>query len=423
LSDEWEPRALAVAESLTTRFPDDPRALMTLSKARFAIGDWPGAASALQRAIALDSAGAATTTSGCQLCQDYSQLAEVYLWWDSLPAAARTARSYLEAKPDAWQPLYQLALVAARLGDSASAYAYFRRMSSTGGDNRHLKLRLDITLGAYDGMEPTVRELLASPWEHERGLGADALLLTLRNEGRLRDAMKFHRTGKLQGYPAIQRGRNDIDEAILALERGDPRTAAAAFHTLARQNVSQWSAGYQARVRTWNATLEGMALGAAGDTLGVRLLADSVEKWGLRSAYGRDRKAHHYLRGLALVAAHRDADAVPEFTAAIHSRTLGFTRVNYDLARALLRLGRPREAVAILQAALRGEVDASNLYITRTELHELLAQAFDAAGQTDSAAVHYRAVAKAWRRADPEFHARRELATAWLDRHTLQASH
>jgi thioredoxin-like negative regulator of GroEL len=88
--------------------------------------------------------------------------------------------------------------------------------------------------------------------------------------------------------------------------------------------------------------------------------------------------------------------------------------VNYELARALLRVGRPTEAVATLQSSLRGEVDASNLYITRTDLHELLADAFYAAGQTDSAAAHYRAVATAWRRADPMYHARRARALARL---------
>ena len=83
--------------------------------------------------------------------------------------------------------------------------------------------------------------------------------------------------------------------------------------------------------------------------------------------------------------------------------------MNLELARVLLRLDRPAEAVSILQPALRGEIDASNLYVTRTELHELLAESFARAGQADSAAAHYRAVVKAWRRADLEvwYHAER----------------
>ena len=65
----------------------------------------------------------------------------------------------------------------------------------------------------------------------------------------------------------------------------------------------------------------------------------------------------------------------------------------------------------------RGEIDASNLYITRTDLHELLAQAFDAAGHRDSAAAHYKAVLTAWRRADPVYQGRRARAAEWLSRY------
>ena len=424
LVDEGEPLALAVAESLTTRYPDDPRALSALARARWLYGDWSGAASAIERAIALDSIGEPRGRPTCQLCQDYAQLAEVYLWADSLAAVDRTMRRYLEVRRDS-HPWYVLALNAARLGDIASAHQAYQRMYvESGGDKPHVSLRLNLLLDDYDAVERDAQPLLASSWAYEWGVGADAYLIALRNEGRLREAVQFHLTGTLPGLPkpAVSRTPNDFDEGILAFERGKPRAAATVFATKARENVSQWSPAYQARVRTWNSTLQGMALAAAGDTAAVRPLIDSIVQWGSRSAYGRDRRAHHYLRGLMHVAARHDDDAVREFRLAMHSPNLGFTRVNYELARALLRLGRPNEAVAALQSSLRGDVDASNLYITRTELHELLAQAFDAAGRSDSAAVHYRTVLKAWKRADPEFRARRQLASAWLDRHALQAS-
>jgi tetratricopeptide (TPR) repeat protein len=166
-----------------------------------------------------------------------------------------------------------------------------------------------------------------------------------------------------------------------------------------------------------------MALAAAGDTPGVRALADSVERWGNASAFGRDRRVHHYLRGLVLAASGRHEDAVRAYREAVYSPTLGFTRVNYEMARSLLQLNRPAEAVAILQPALRGEIDASNLYITRTELHELLGESFTRAGQPDSAAAHYRAVVKAWQRADPAFHARRNRAATSLARLMAAANH
>jgi hypothetical protein len=52
-----------------------------------------------------------------------------------------------------------------------------------------------------------------------------------------------------------------------------------------------------------------------------------------------------------------------------------------------------------VRAALRDGIDGSNLYITRTELHELLAQLFEANGARDSASAHYAIVERAWRSA------------------------
>lgn len=55
-------------------------------------------------------------------------------------------------------------------------------------------------------------------------------------------------------------------------------------------------------------------------------------------------------------------------------------------------------------------LDASNLYVNRVEVHELLARAWDDAGVRDSAAAHYAVVAKAWANADSAFAARRDVA-------------
>lgn len=410
-----EPEGLTVAESLGARYPDDPRAQATLGRARWTIGDWAGSAQAIERAIALDSASDSKSSPVCHLCDDYEALAETYVWWDSLSAAARTEERFFKSRPDDGRRWYRLAFISARMGDGDAAHSAFRRsVAAGGGDRARSKPRIDLTLGDYEAVEQDARLLLSSSAPPEWADGLNLLLLALRNEGRLRDAIELHQTGWLAGFPAVPASPNDFDAGILNLERGDARAAAAVFHAKARRLPTHSAPGYRARIRTWNATLEAMALAAAGDTSGVRALIDTVEQWGSRSAYGRDRKAHHYLRGLMFTAQRRDEEAVREFQAAIHSPNLGFTRVNYELARALLRVGRPAEAVGTLQSSLRGEIDASNLYVTRTDLHELLAQAFDGAGQRDSAAAHYRAVVSAWRRADARYESRRDRAAAWL---------
>ena len=109
-------------------------------------------------------------------------------------------------------------------------------------------------------------------------------------------------------------------------------------------------------------------------------------------------------RGLAaaLAAQFRTDEA---FLAALGARRLPDPTTAGDFCRRFTP-----EAVEALQAAY----DASNLYITRTELHELLAQTFDEVGQPDSAVAHYRAVVQAWQQADTRFMPRRLAAEARL---------
>ena len=84
----------------------------------------------------------------------------------------------------------------------------------------------------------------------------------------------------------------------------------------------------------------------------------------------------------------------------------GYSRVNLELGKLLIAAGRPRDAIAVLQAPLHGSLEASNYYLTQTDLHAILGDAFDRAGETDSALVHYRQVISAWRNADPQFRPR-----------------
>ena len=419
LADNNDPSAVQVAESLTTRYPDDPRALIVLARMRTAAGDWPGSIAAIERAIILDSIAEVDETSICRVCDDLYRLTEVYGWWDSLPAVQRTARRFLAMRPKHGASHSFLAIAGARLGDSASAYASYRRLAAAGNESPHFKLVLDLSLEEYDMVERDARRLLGSSSLNDWGNGAWPYFIALRAQGRLREAALLSRNGWFPGLPPllVDRQPSAFLVAITAFEAGNAAGAVQWFQRLPiTEDSGQWAPGVVARNKSWRGTLTGMALAAAGDTARLRVMTDSVERWGRASAYGRDRKSHHYLRGMLDVAAGRDEDAVRRFRAAIYSPSLGFTRVNFELARALLRLNRSREAIATLQPALRGAADASNLYISRTELHELLAEAFDRAGMADSAAVHYRAVVKAWQRADPQFHGRRSRAVAWLER-------
>ena len=92
------------------------------------------------------------------------------------------------------------------------------------------------------------------------------------------------------------------------------------------------------------------------------------------------------------------------------SPTTGYTRTNVELAKVLMRESRPREAAYWAEAGLRGPADAGNTYVTQTELAEVAALAWDAAGVKDSAVVRYRQVIHNWSDAEPAFAARVERA-------------
>ena len=421
LNSVLDPAAAAVAESLTTRYPDDPRALAALGHARANRGDWASAVDAYHRAAAIDSAAEPMGKETCYVCDDLSNIAQVYQWWDSLPAVERIAQRFARLRPANAAPWSLLAYTAARSGrDSQAVAAYYRhRELSLVGSMPAIDARFDLVFERFDEVEKDVRQLWASANPEDVEYARWLVTIALRNQGRLAEARRLARTGLLPGLPApaTRLVREEVNESAIALSMGDPRIMATVHEralNLVRVDTLPRFPSLKARQLAWYGALLGTALAAMNDTASVQRLADSVQHWGERSAYGRDRKLHHFLRGLVHAAAGRDDDAIREYRAAIHSWTLGYTRVNYELARVLMRRGRPREAVAALQPALRGEIDGANLWITRTELHELLAQAFDQAGQRDSASVHFRAVERAWERADPALHARREAVRSWL---------
>jgi hypothetical protein len=165
------------------------------------------------------------------------------------------------------------------------------------------------------------------------------------------------------------------------------------------------------RQRTWTLTHVSRARAARGDTVGLMELADTLRNLGELSTYGRDWRLHHFVRAQVLELRGDTAAAIDEYRKSIYSPSLGFTLANYRMARLLIAKRKPREAIAILRSALHGGRDASNMYITAPELHELMANAFEVIGVRDSAAAHYSAVAKAWRNAEPRWRSRASIAS------------
>jgi predicted Zn-dependent protease len=237
------------------------------------------------------------------------------------------------------------------------------------------------------------------------------LTISLREQGRLAEALNAARHLRPISVALSRRSvTSSVLEAQLQLESSRPLVAATLFDSIARVPERNASPSQLSRASAWILTHAANARAAAGDTIAVARLVDSIRVLGSGSGFGRDQRLFHHVRGLLLAARHDDAGAIAEFQRAVYSLSGGYTRTNYELARLFLHNNRPRDAVAVLQPALRGTIDGSNIFLNRTELHELLAQAWDAAGTKDSAAAHYAVVARAWAGGDPRFRNRADSA-------------
>jgi tetratricopeptide (TPR) repeat protein len=337
-----------------------------------------------------------------------------YMMADSFPAAERTARDWARLQPRSAAPWLNLHALLSRDGRRDEAIEALRRAIEFEPGASDQQFRLAFTAITTDDYREADRLLLDRLHYGAPDARRDALwwlVITSRNEGRLRDALTFARrlsalADSTWSYEA------SLATTQVLFEMGRHREAARLFDSLANEarSLADRGSGVVARNRAWRLTHSAASWAAVGDTSRLAPLADSIEAAAHLSAYGRDWRLPGHVRGLLWMARGQPARAAVELRGAIYSPTDGYTRTNLELGRVLLALGKPHEAVAILQPALRGPVDASNLYVTRTEIHELLAHAFAAAGQRDSATTHYRKVAGAWRDADRAFRARSAAA-------------
>jgi serine/threonine protein kinase/tetratricopeptide (TPR) repeat protein len=406
-----DPAAIATAETLAVRFPHEPEGQRMAGKALIDAADFPGAVRRLRQLIASDSVAQRGTTARCTACDAQFDLVGAYLAMDSLETAEREGRAFAAREPASaalWSRLAEVLVARGRIDAAREAYGRATEIDPGFAGRPSYFAYYYLPAGDYETADRALREI-AQSGSHVRQAEANwYLTLSLRNQGRHVEALRaarMHRELTVDVDVSRPREQFAFQYAQVLFELGRYRDAVALFDSIARA-APGYTASQQARQRAWALTHAATALFAAGDTARLRDRVDPIRVVGSRSLLGRDQRLHHYVAGLVLVARGDDANAVDEFRRAIISPLNGFTRTNYELAAALLRLRRPREAVTVLQPAVRGPLEGSNLYITHTELHEMLARAWDASGAPDSAVAHYRVVLNAWQRADPAFQPR-----------------
>ncbi|AHG87850.1 transcriptional activator domain-containing protein [Gemmatirosa kalamazoonensis] len=417
-----DPRARATAETLATSYPRDPEALV---RAADVTTDLPRAVELYDRSIALDSAAGLgrDAATPCRLCDALHNLTGRYEAEDSSDAVFRTLARWRAIRPTDPMPWRVMADWLVGFGRRAEADEAARRAEALGSPTVRSRLGDLVTAIRLDDLPAADSACTTGlPTSDSAAFGQFRwyCAIALRMEGRYREARALMHEGLLPRSTVV-RSRWPADpyaQAIVDLEAGYPLLAAREFHAIYRPDMDPDArpsrAGHRARYAAWVLALTATAAVAGGDTLQARHLVDSIQYYGRRSLFPRDPPLHHFVRGLLESRAGREESAVRELRAAMSSPTFGYSRINYELGRGLLALGRPADAIGVVQASLHGGFEGPGLYVTRTELHELLARLFDAAGRTDSAAVHYAAVERAWRSADPFLRPRYDAARRWL---------
>lgn len=407
-SAESDPALLALADSLVARYPAEPDGYFHRGVARLEAGDFAGAIAALREVVRMDAA-APDDERRCRSCEAWGYLVSAYDLLDSTDIAIREAREWRARQPRSTSAAFVLAALLDVTGrDTAGAVPLYLEAAaldgSPGAEARALAYHEIFRERHADAVHRLAESVDAVPADRQ-ATTLWLLAIAQRQAGRYTDALRTaRRFREAAGLPEGGRGAlpsSALQEAQVLLELGRPREAAAMFAAIARWRVPLDGAPAIARATAWALTHAAAARAAAGDTAGLMALADTIETLADQGLSGRDRRLHHYVRGLALTARGEHAAAVEAYRRAMYTRRIGLTRVNVALARALVASGRPAEAVAVLQPALQGGIEGSNLYVTRAELHEQLAEAWEAAGRPDSARVHWRAVADAWAAADP----------------------
>jgi DNA-binding SARP family transcriptional activator/tetratricopeptide (TPR) repeat protein len=410
-----EPARLAIAETLAVRFPAEPEGHLMLGGMQTWAGDFHAAIPRFLTALAMDSAAPGGTSSVCTACEALAGLLTAYALADSMPAAEAVAREWHRRFPSSIGASDALARVLEYQGMVAEAMELRRAASSLHPSAGDLGVWLwpgiyAIRQGDWAGADSFLRMRAQVGTETERREALWYLVISLRHQGRFGEALETARQFRAASQRALPAAdpppASALTEAIVLYEMGRHREAAALWDSLAHAARGMAGDARQARQLAWLHTQAAAALSAAGDTVAVKRLIPRIEEYGGHSAYGRDPRLHHHARGLLHVARGDDARAAVAFRRAIFSVTGGYTRTNLELARVLLRLRQPEEAIAVLRAAFRGPLQASNLYVTHTELHEALGQAFDMAGQPDSATVHLCWAERARLNADPPFRSR-----------------
>lgn len=409
-----DPSGFAVAESLAVAFPNDPDALARAAEVFRQAGEPLGRVTGLlTRASQLDSA-ASVESEGCRTCAHLAVLAEVYRTADSFPAAEAVLRRWARLRPEdpaPWWELGGLLESASRYREADTAYAAAR---SRGGVDPDSTARHILRSAAAADPGPVEAACRAAEAAFRTSPLRRPCRRAYRTLGRLRQALLLTGSPSADGWPA--QVEDQVEMGMLDFESGRIRLAAETFRRLAAASRPDPPVGPAAAGRFL--ALAAAADRAAGDSLRLRPLADTLVALEEKTLSGRRSRLARFVRALLLEQAGRPDEALVLMKDVIGGWGGDFPRFNYELGRIAVLAGRPGDAIGPARAALRAAGSQWGAGVSRGDLHELLATAFKALGQVDSARVHHSWLERAWEGADPVLKRRWAAARASLGRDT-----
>jgi DNA-binding SARP family transcriptional activator len=387
------PTLSAIADTFVVRYPQEVDAHWLAGVARLDRGELLEALPYLYRVLALDSAAIGSRAGRCLACDALLQLKYAYHALDSLPRAEALIRNWVQRDSASAVPWITLASILTAAGRFDEANEARNRAAALSPDVDPLfPAVIRIHSGDFNAADQNLRALLRdSPSAFTRFDVTWKLAISLRNQGRWPEVIDLV-SKAYQAVPASRRAEftsaAKMVEAQALFESNALVASARIWDSLARHPDPRLPEGERSRRQAlMNAVLADVSY-SAGDAAGLARAADSTTAWANRPPHARLQRLVDHVDGLQALARQDTAAAIASFRRAIWSPTLGYTRSNYRLAQLLMAQRRTAEAVPYLNSALRGSIEGQNLYVTYTELHELLARAWIELGRPDSAAAH-----------------------------------
>lgn len=415
---DWESRVKFIAGDLERseqlallllqRYPRDPRSYELLQLIYENLGRWDAQQSVLERLLALDSLGMEAGHGLCMPCLAFGNLTTARLNRGDWIGAENVARRWAELTPDMHVAWTNLALVQAYRGHFEDAFASLQHATALAPEEPGISIVsawLRLMSRDYAATETAI-----AAWDARgaRAMHMQALDLRItlqRERGQFRAANAATQRA-IVAFPEL--ASLDLVRSDGLVRVGECRQAVALLEGIThggRPMHDDPAPGGASRAFAWHHALLADVIARSrdcGTTPTLEALADSIERIGGRSYYGRDWSLHHHVRGLIAERRGDYARAEDELRQAQWRIGDGWTRSQAELAKVQLGRGRFAEALATLRAAHAARPDAMGRYQPRTELDYLMALAFRRAGALDSAAVYEGYVRHAWQHADPE---------------------